>query len=98
MTDRLKAYVRDPHGCDLIDRLLSLDPKLRPDADAALNHDLFWSDPMPCDLGRMLSHHTQSMFEYTAQRRHGHVVRHPQANAGQIPNRAPDNSYQDRVY
>lgn len=38
--DRLKAYVKDPHGCDLLDKLLQLDPRQRIDADAALNHDV----------------------------------------------------------
>lgn len=98
--DRLKAYVRDPCGCDLLDRLLQLDPKSRLDADAALNHDFFWSDPMPCDLSKMLSHHSQSMFEYLAPpRRSNNMMRHhAQMNANQVQNRTQDNSYQDRVY
>lgn len=98
--DRLKAYVKDSHGCDLLDKLLQLDPKTRIDADAALNHDFFWTDPMPCDLSKMLSHHSQSMFEYLAPpRRPGHMMRHyQQMNASQMQNRTQDNSYQDRVY
>lgn len=46
-----------------------LDPSKRIDADSALNHDFFWTDPMPCDLSRMLSQQTQSNFEYLAPRR-----------------------------
>lgn len=38
--ERLKAYVKDPHGCDLLDKLLQLDPKARYDADGALNREL----------------------------------------------------------
>lgn len=97
--ERLKAYVRDEHGCDLLDRLLQLDPKGRIDADAALNHDFFWSDPMPCDLGKMLSQHTQSMFEFLAppRRPQGQMIRqYTQMNPN--PNRTQENSYQDRVY
>ena len=41
--------MRDAGACDLIDKLLLLDPAQRPDADAALNHDFFWTDPMPCE-------------------------------------------------
>merc|ERR1719208_551132 len=39
--ERLKPYVKDQYACDLIDKLLSLDPSKRLDADNALNHDLF---------------------------------------------------------
>ena len=60
--DRLRPYVKDSHGCDLLDKLLQLDPSERIDADTALNHDFFWTDPMPCDLSKMLSQHTQVIF------------------------------------
>ncbi len=71
--ERLKAYVKCPYALDLLDKLLILDPSKRLDSDSALNHDFFWSDPMPLDLGKMLSQHTQSMFEFLtpARRRVG---------------------------
>ncbi len=46
--ERLKHYVKDAYACDLIDKLLWLDPSKRIDSDNALNHDFFWTDPMPC--------------------------------------------------
>ena len=64
--ERLKAYVRDQYALDLIDKLLTLDPKHRIDSDEALNHDFFWTEPLPCDLMNMLSQHKTSMFEYLA--------------------------------
>uniref|UniRef100_A0A1A9VNK1 Protein kinase domain-containing protein n=1 Tax=Glossina austeni TaxID=7395 RepID=A0A1A9VNK1_GLOAU len=73
--ERLRPYVKDAYGCDLLDKLLTLDPKKRIDADTALNHDFFWTDPMPCDLGKMLSQHLQSMFEYLAQPRRTNQMR-----------------------
>merc|ERR1712192_108972 len=69
--ERLRPYVKDHLACDLIDKLLTLDPSKRLDADSALNHDLLWSDPMPCSLEKMLANHHQSMFEYNAPTRRG---------------------------
>ncbi|XP_011143215.1 cyclin-dependent kinase 9 isoform X2 [Harpegnathos saltator] len=100
--DRLKPYLKDPYACDLLDKLLILDPNKRCDSDSALNHDFFWTDPMPCDLSKMLAQHSQSMFEYLAPpRRPGHM-RHPHH---QVPGGATkptttmaESGYQDRVF
>ncbi|CAH0381877.1 unnamed protein product [Bemisia tabaci] len=102
--DRLKPYVKDPFGCDLLDKLLILDPSKRFDSDSALNHDFFWTDPMPCDLSKMLAQHTQSMFEYITPRRQGHARAHAhhQANMNlnnaRPPVAAMDTTYRDRLY
>ena len=102
--ERLKAYVRDQYALDLIDRLLTLDPKHRIDSDNALNHDFFWTEPMPCDLTNMLSQHKTSMFEYLAPPRkpanahtsaaHGQHRHGAHAHATQQPT---DPSY-DRIF
>ncbi|CAH2000236.1 unnamed protein product [Acanthoscelides obtectus] len=95
--ERLTPYLKDPYACDLLDKLLVLDPSKRADSDTALNHDFFWTDPMPCDLGKMLANHTQSMFEFLApprrvtQMRH-HSIPRPTTSAVQ------DSGYQDRVF
>lgn len=73
----------------------------RVDADAALNHDFFWTDPMPSDLGKMLSQLTQSNFEYLAPpRRSNQMLRqyNQQPNVNAMQTKPQDNSYQDRVY
>lgn len=95
--DRLKAYVKDPYALDLIDKLLVLDPAQRTDSDDALNHDFFWSDPMPSDLKNMLSTHNTSMFEYLAPpRRRGHM---PQQQPNQNRNPATTSQTEfDRVF
>ncbi|XP_002131004.2 cyclin-dependent kinase 9 [Ciona intestinalis] len=99
--ERLKAYVRDQYALDLIDKLLSLDPKHRIDSDEALNHDFFWTEPLPCDLTNMLSQHKTSMFEYLAPPRkpttsaaHPHYRNPPAPAARQQPT---DPAY-DRIF
>ena len=51
---RLQPYVKNPLACDLIGKFLCLDSSKRFDADLALNHDFFWTDPIPCSLENML--------------------------------------------
>ncbi|XP_046986068.1 cyclin-dependent kinase 9-like [Schistocerca americana] len=59
----LRQYVNDPHACDLLDKLLVLDPSKRYDANSALDHNFFWTDPMPSDLTRLLTQHKESNFK-----------------------------------
>ncbi|CAH1108104.1 unnamed protein product [Psylliodes chrysocephalus] len=95
--ERLTPYLKDPYACDLLDKLLVLDPSKRADSDTALNHDFFWTDPMPCDLGKMLGNHTQSMFEFLAPPRRATQMRHhsmPRPTTSAVQ----DSGYQDRVF
>ncbi|GFY37708.1 cyclin-dependent kinase 9 [Trichonephila inaurata madagascariensis] len=97
--ERLKAYVKCPFALDLLDKLLTLDPSKRIDSDSALNHDFFWSDPLPSELTKMLSPHTQSMFEYLYSKKKDNA-RH-QGGAGPHPRAHPtanDGQYHDRVF
>jgi cyclin-dependent kinase 9 len=82
--ERLLPYVKDSCAVDLIDQLLVLNPENRINADNALQHDFFWTDPMPCDLGKMLSQLTQSNFEFIVPSR--------------CSNQKPDDSFRDRTY
>ncbi|KAL7639681.1 UNVERIFIED_CONTAM: hypothetical protein RMT77_010184 [Armadillidium vulgare] len=95
--ERLKHYLKDFFSLDLLDKLLTLDPAKRVDSSSALDHDFFWTDPMPCDLSKMLSTHTQSMFEYLAP------TRRPGANRNQMIQQRQQpteniSTYQERVY
>lgn len=68
--DRLRHFVKDSYALDLLDKLLVLNPKKRLDGDKALNHDFFWTDPLPSDLGPALSTLRSSMFAlHTSSRR-----------------------------
>lgn len=98
--ERLRPYVKDPHAVDLLDQLLILNPEKRINADDALMHDFFWTDPMPSELTKMLSQLTQSNFEYLAPPRRSNqmIHRYQQQAANQVQQRPQDNSYQDRVY
>ncbi|XP_039271701.2 cyclin-dependent kinase 9-like [Styela clava] len=100
--ERLKAYVKDQYALDLIDKLLWLDPKNRIDSDNALNHDFFWTEPLPCDLTSMLSQHKTSMFEYLAppRRPNPHMKnnqRHHPA-AGAVTKQQPTDPSYDRIF
>lgn len=98
--ERLRPYVKDSHAVDLLDQLLILNPEKRINADDALMHDFFWTDPMPSDLSKMLSNLTQSNFEFLAPPRRSNQMMHryQQQAANQVQQRPQDNSYQDRVY
>ncbi len=65
LKERLSNYIKDQNGLDLLDRLLTLDPKKRIDSDEALDHDFFWTEPMPTDL--RLDKISSSMFELTSK-------------------------------
>ncbi|GAB6021972.1 P-TEFb-associated cyclin-dependent protein kinase Cdk9 [Chamberlinius hualienensis] len=95
--ERLKAYVKDHYALDLLDKLLTLDPEKRVNSDDALNHDFFWSDPMPGDLGKMLSTHTQSMFEYLAPPRRKVQQPHP-GQPPKLPSAAQEGQYHERIF
>ena len=82
---------------DLLDKLLTLDPSKRCDADQAMDHNFFFTNPVPCDLSKMLSQHNQSMFEFLAPMRQGqrqgvHAPNQPKPAGHQ------DTGYHDRVF
>ena len=67
--DRMSTHVSDPLALDLLDKLLTLDPSRRINANDALDHDFFWVEPMPGDLGKVMSRINRSMFQYLTPKR-----------------------------
>ena len=87
--ERMQPYVKDQYALDLIDHLLVLDPKNRMDSDEALNHDFFWTEPLPTQL--KLDQHIKNMYELTAP---------PRRTQMRLPHPKPviSDQHYDRVY
>lgn len=56
----------DPRALNLLSRMLSLNPADRPTASEALDHDYFWTDPVPCKASELP--HYPAMHEYEAKK------------------------------
>jgi cyclin-dependent kinase 9 len=66
--ERMKPYINDQYAVDLLDRLLTLDPNYRIDSNDALDHDFFWSAPLPTEI--KLDKHLRNMYDLTEPPRH----------------------------
>jgi cyclin-dependent kinase 9 len=89
--ERMQPYVKDPYALDLLDHLLTLDPKERYDSDVALNHDFFWTEPLPSQL--KLDKHIKNMYEFTAPPRRAVVQMRPVQNKPIM-----NQQHYDRIY
>lgn len=88
--ERMQPYVKDQYALDLLDHLLSLDPKRRYNSDEALNHDFFWTEPLPSPL--KLDKYLKSMYEFTAPPRRIQQMKPVQ------PNQIINQQHYDRIY
>ncbi|KAF8880072.1 kinase-like domain-containing protein [Infundibulicybe gibba] len=61
-----------PETCDLLDKLLTCNPRERITASQALDHDYFWTDPLPADPKTLPSYEASHEFD-----RRGHRNQHP---------------------
>ncbi|XP_014599399.1 PREDICTED: cyclin-dependent kinase 9-like [Polistes canadensis] len=97
--ERLGKFIKDSNALDLLDNLLLLDPDKRIDTNNALDHDFFWTDPMPCELNEMLAKHSQSMFEFLIPRRSGNIppTRVP-GGTSRSSSITIDSKFQDRIF
>lgn len=84
------SFVKDSYAIDLLDKLLTLDPSQRVDADSAMAHEFFWNEPMSCPLLNRLSEHSKSMFLYTIRDNNQMIYQHHPA--------IEQDQYQDRIF
>ncbi|RDB30566.1 putative cyclin-dependent kinase 9 [Hypsizygus marmoreus] len=66
--------------CDLLDKLLTCNPRERITAAQALDHDYFWTDPLPADPKTLPSYEASHEFD-----KRGHRNQHPQPVPPPIP-------------
>merc|ERR1719443_2019312 len=57
----------EPHAKDLLRKLLTMDPDQRLTADDALDHEYFWSDPVPATPDQLPKY--PPSHEFTAKKR-----------------------------
>eukprot|EP01114_Cavostelium_apophysatum_P001050 TRINITY_DN10904_c0_g1_i2.p1 TRINITY_DN10904_c0_g1~~TRINITY_DN10904_c0_g1_i2.p1 ORF type:complete len:224 (-),score=31.70 TRINITY_DN10904_c0_g1_i2:155-826(-) len=90
-----------PEGLDLVDKLLTLDPKKRISASEALDHEYFWTAPLPCEPSDIPAYPTSHEFQAkkrkaqqqtndTAKRQR--TMQQPAQSSSNRPNAAPQNS------
>ncbi|GMT03928.1 hypothetical protein PENTCL1PPCAC_26102 [Pristionchus entomophagus] len=92
ISERLGCIIQDVNAIDLIDRLMTLNPKKRGSAEEALDHTFFFTAPHPKeDVSDLMAGIHQSLFEYTerqgphAERRKGERVQ-PHNGPRRVPN------------
>ncbi|TFK41515.1 kinase-like domain-containing protein [Crucibulum laeve] len=61
-----------PETCDLLDKLLVCNPKERLTASQALDHEYFWTDPLPADPKSLPSYEASHEFDKRGHRNQHH--------------------------
>jgi serine/threonine protein kinase len=67
LKDKFRLF--PPDALSLVERLLTLDPAKRISAHEALDHDYFWTDPLPCEPHDLPPFKVESVHEFEAKAR-----------------------------
>ena len=67
LKDKFRLF--PPEALSLVERLLTLDPAKRISAHEALDHDYFWTDPLPCEPQELPPFKVESVHEFEAKAR-----------------------------
>ncbi|TFK28536.1 Pkinase-domain-containing protein [Coprinopsis marcescibilis] len=94
LTRRVKMTYESvgPETADLLDKLLVCNPKERITAAQALEHEYFWTDPLPADPKTLPIYEASHEFDKRGQRSH-----HPMPGGGPPPNSKQYGKPQDRL-
>lgn len=82
--------------CDLLDKLLICNPRERITAAQALDHDYFWTDPMPADPKTLPTYEASHEFDKRGHRQQQHYhqqQQQQQKHAGGPPHMDPHRQY-----
>lgn len=96
--DRLSRKINDNPTLDLIDKLLTLDPKFRLLSSNVLNHEFFSSEPPPYSCERTLSRLPDNCFEMTVSSRPRSAMGNPISMRPPVPQTGVNISMGDRLY
>lgn len=85
--DEFSAY--GPQACSLLDQLLVLDKNKRLTADAALDHDYFWTAPLPADPADLPKYEASHEYDRRKQKQDHHNGNGPHKPVRDAPIGAP---------
>ncbi|CAD5210941.1 unnamed protein product [Bursaphelenchus xylophilus] len=87
LREKMSGFTKDEHALNLLDKLLTLDPSQRIDAEKALDDDFFFTDPIPTrtNIKHVVDQLPKNIFEFTAGRG-AHANRRPQNHTMQNGN------------